>query len=60
MGKYVLSYINAADEVPWQFNIAQPCSQISWWCCKVKKCDILAFVLFMLNMIILATQQMSW
>lgn len=24
MGKYVLSYINAADEVPWQINSQFP------------------------------------
>lgn len=60
VGKYVLSFISASDEAPWQINTAQSCSQISWWCCKVKKCDALAFVFFMLKVVILATQQMGW
>lgn len=42
-----------------QINTTQLCSQISWWW-KIKRCDTLPFVLFMLNMMILATQQISW
>lgn len=59
-GRLCAGCVSAADELPWQIRTAQLCVQISCWWGKVKKCSSRAFVSFILNVIVLAPQQMSW